>query len=100
MELALVHSAISEEDHDCRVLLLHLDSETDSDADWHLSANYRVAAHEVQVGVEQVHRAALAPTRSGRPAAQLCHAGLGVQSPRKRVPVVPVMCDDVVLRLQ
>ena len=100
MELALVHGAVSEEDQDDSVLLLHLDAEAYADADGHLPADYGVSAHEVLLCVEQVHRAALAAARPGGPAAQLGHARLGVHTSGQRVAVVPVVSDDVVLRLK
>ena len=65
-----------------------------------MAADYAVAAHETQVGVEHVHRTASAVRGSSFLAEQLGHHCFGIDAPSDRVPVLAVAGEDVVVLLQ
>ena len=97
VEGALVHGAVAEEADADLVALAVLDGEGDAGGDGDVAADDGVAAQEARLGVEEVHRAALALGAAGGLAQHLGHAGAGIHAAGQGVAVVAIGGDDVVV---
>ena len=97
VERPLVHGAVAEVADADRVLALVLAGEGDAGGQRDVAADDRVAAEEALLGVEEVHRAALALGAAGVPAQELGHRLVGPHPPGQGVAVVAIGGDDVVV---
>ena len=99
VECALVDRAVAEEaEGDAAGLLVPL-GEGEAEAERDVPADDAVAAHVADLGVEEVHRAALALGAAGRLAEELRHRGARAHAQRQAVAVAAVAVDQVVLAL-
>src|SRR3984893_5881131 len=97
VDLALVGAAVTkigQRDVLVAVVLVH---EGEARADRHLGADDAVAAVEILLAAEHVHRAALALGIAGAATGQLGHHALGVHAGGQHVAVIAVGGDDGVL---
>ena len=100
VELAFVDGPVTEEAQDHLVIAAVLNGKGDAGRYAELSTDNGVAAHEVQLGAEQVHGAALALAAAGDLAHQLRHNFVAGHATGESLAVVPVMGHDVVVGAQ
>ena len=99
VDLALVDRAVAEIGEAHAAVLAVAVGEGEAGADRHLRADDAVAAVEVLLAAEHVHRAALALGIAAAPAGQLGHDALGVHAAGQHVAVVAIGGDDGVALL-
>ena len=97
VERALVHGAVAEVADADAVLAAILAGEGDACGERDVAADDGVAAEEPLLGVEEVHRAALALGAAGGLAEQLGHGGLDVHAAGDGVAVVTIGRDHVIV---
>ena len=81
---------LAQEADDDLIAAAILDREADAGGERNVAADDAVAAEEVRVGVEQVHRAALAARAAVLAAEQLGHDGARRHPARERLAVIAV----------
>ena len=96
VELALVDCAVAEEAHRDPPVAAVLAGKGETRRDGQLAADDGVAAHEIRLRVEKVHRAALSPAAARGLAVQLGHNHVRVHALGQRVTVVAVVAHHVV----
>ena len=96
MHGSLIHGAVAEVADANPVFAAILDREGDARRKRDVASDDGVAAQKALLGIEEVHRAALAFGAPGRLAQQLGHRGLGTHAPRQRVAVVAISCDHII----
>src|SRR5882757_1243959 len=99
VDLALVGAAVAEIGQRDVLGAVVLVRESEARADRHLGADDAVAAIEILLAAEHVHRAALALGIAGAATGQLGHHALGVHAGGQHLAVVAVGGDDGVLGL-
>jgi hypothetical protein len=100
VKLALAHAPVTEDAQRHEVLAPHLGRDAEPDRQRQVRGNDGVPAEKPFLDVVQVHRAA-APARDARGLAeQLRHHPVRVEPPCQGVPVVAVVRQDLVLRLE
>ena len=97
MEGALRQRAVAEEAADDFGTFVVADREREPACDRQSAADDRVAAHEAQVLIEQMHRAAAAVRDAGGLAEQLGHHDPRIGALGEAMPVLAIGRDDVVL---
>src|SRR5208282_2790338 len=97
VEGALRERAVAEEAGDDFGAFVVADRERKAAGDGQSAADDRIAAHEAEVLVEEMHRAAAAVRNSGRLAEQLSHHDARLGALGEAVTVLAIGRDDVVL---
>src|SRR5262249_48364935 len=99
VDLALVRRAVSKiRDADLAVLRITV-RESDAGAEWNLRTDNAVAAIEILLAAEHMHRAALAFGIAGGATGQFGHHAIGIHAARQHMPVIAVTGDDLIALL-
>ena len=94
VDLALIDRAVAEIGHRDQAVVAVMVGEGEAGADRHLRADDAVAAEEILLPAEHVHRAALAVRIAAAAPGQLGHDTLGIHAAGQHVAVVAIGGDD------
>src|SRR5262249_5067235 len=100
VDRALIDSPFSEIAHADPVEPAVLDGKADARGQRDVAADDGVPAQESELGIEEVHRAALAPGASGGLAQELGHRPCGAHAARERMTMVAIGRDDIIALAQ